>query len=135
MSLFPIAWEQEAAICYAHLPRLARGVESEMRRFRRVMLSLVIILAVVYVSFATYVFWVMHQSPEVIGRTMAKMPDPIVFMLVPFEALWDRARAGALKPGDSAPDFSLQTLDKSESIQLSALNKQRPVVLIFGSYT
>ena len=34
-----------------------------------------------------------------------------------------------------APDFSLLKLDKTERVQLSALNKQQPVVLVFGSYT
>jgi peroxiredoxin len=46
------------------------------------------------------------------------------------------ARAGELKVGDPAPDFSLMKLDKSASVQLSSLTAQgRPVVLVFGSYT
>jgi hypothetical protein len=66
---------------------------------------------------------------------MTKLPGPVPFLLFPFETLWTQARAGTLKVGDPAPDFSLQKQDKSETIQLSALNKQRPVVLVFGSYT
>jgi peroxiredoxin len=46
-----------------------------------------------------------------------------------------RARAGNLQIGDAAPDFSLLKLDKTERVQLSSLNKQQPVVLVFGSYT
>ena len=40
-----------------------------------------------------------------------------------------------LSPGDAAPDFSLLKLDKTERVQLSSLNKEQPVVLVFGSYT
>ena len=32
-------------------------------------------------------------------------------------------------------DFSLLKLDKTERVQLSALNQHQPVVLVFGSYT
>jgi peroxiredoxin len=49
--------------------------------------------------------------------------------------MWMRARAGTLKVGDPAPDFSLQKLHEDERIQLSALHQKQPVVLIFGSYT
>jgi peroxiredoxin len=45
------------------------------------------------------------------------------------------ARAGTLQVGDAAPDFSLQKLDHTGSVQLSAMVKQQPVVLVFGSYT
>lgn len=67
---------------------------------------------------------------------MAKIPGPVPFLVLPFETLWLRARAGTLQIGDPAPDFTLAKLDKSEHIQLSSLTAQaRPVVLIFGSYT
>lgn len=67
---------------------------------------------------------------------MAKIPGPIPFLILPFETLWLRARAGTLQVGDQAPDFSLAKLDKTEHIQLSSLTAQgKPVVLIFGSYT
>jgi hypothetical protein len=77
----------------------------------------------------------MHQPPETFGRVMAKMPGPVPFLLFPFETLWTHARAGNLQVGDAAPDFSLLKLDKTERVQLSTLNKQQPVVLVFGSYT
>jgi hypothetical protein len=81
-------------------------------------------------------YHVMRQPPETFGRFMAKLPGPVPFLLFPFETLWTRARAGDLKVGDRAPDFSLTKLDKSASVQLSTLTAQgRPVVLIFGSYT
>jgi hypothetical protein len=67
---------------------------------------------------------------------MAKIPGPIPFLVLPFETLWMRARAGTLRVGSPAPDFSLTKLDKTAQIQLSSLSAQRrPVVLVFGSYT
>ena len=70
-----------------------------------------------------------------LGKVMARMPAPVVFLAFPFETVWTQARAGKLQIGDPAPDFSLIKLDKSEHVQLSTLNKQQPVVLVFGSYT
>jgi peroxiredoxin len=49
--------------------------------------------------------------------------------------MWTHARAGHLQAGDAAPDFSLTKLDKSATVQLSALTATQPVVLVFGSYT
>jgi hypothetical protein len=67
---------------------------------------------------------------------MAKVPGPVAFLVLPFETLWTRARAGGLRVGDPAPDFTLMKLDKSAQMQLSTLMAQRrPVVLVFGSYT
>jgi len=90
---------------------------------------------IVWLAFVGLIWWSMHQPPEVFGRVMSRMPGPAVFLFAPFETLWTHARAGALHPGDSAPDFALMKLDKSERIQLSSLTAKQPVVLIFGSYT
>jgi hypothetical protein len=102
---------------------------------RRILLRLLLGLLVAYVCFGAYVLWAMHQPPETFGRVMARMPGPVPFLIFPFETAWIHARTGALHVGDRAPDFSLLKLDKSERVQLSLLNQQQPVVLIFGSYT
>ncbi len=94
-----------------------------------------VVLLAVYLAFGSLVWWAMNQPPETFGRVMAKMPGPVPFLLFPFETFWMKARAGTLKVGDAAPDFALLKLDKTERVQLSALNKQQPVVLVFGSYT
>ena len=65
---------------------------------------------------------------------MAKMPM-VAMIVLPFEPLWMHARKGSLREGDAAPDFSLPTLDRSRTVRLSDEVRQRPVVLIFGSYT
>ena len=93
-------------------------------------------LALLWVLCCCGLFWIMRQPPETFGRFMAKVPGPVPFLLFPFETLWMRARAGTLRVGDAAPDFTLTRLDKSAHLQLSAFAAQRrPVVLIFGSYT
>ena len=92
-------------------------------------------LLAVYVAFAATVWWSMHQPPETFGRVMSRLPGPVAFLIFPFETAWLRARAGNLQIGDPAPDFSLLKLDKSETVQLSALSSRQPVVLVFGSYT
>ena len=76
----------------------------------------------------------MHRPPEAFARVMSHLPWQ-VFLILPFETLWTRARAGTLNPGDPVPDFSLLKIDKSERIRLSDLSKTQPVVMIFGSYT
>jgi peroxiredoxin len=49
--------------------------------------------------------------------------------------MWTRARAGNLRVGDVAPDFTLPKLDKSAHVTLSSIRNNKPVVLVFGSYT
>jgi hypothetical protein len=102
---------------------------------RKWLLRLFIGLTVAYFAFAGVIWWAMHQPPETFGRVMARMPGPVPFLLFPFETLWTRARAGNLKMGDAAPDFSLLKVDKSARLHLAELNSRQPVVLVFGSYT
>lgn len=93
------------------------------------------VVLVFYVAFAGCILWAMRQPPETFARVMSHLPGPAAFLLFPFETAWIHARAGELRPGDPAPDFSLLTLDKTARIQLSTLTAQKPVVLVFGSYT
>jgi len=102
---------------------------------RKLLLRILAGLMIAYVGFGSYVWWAMHQPPETFGRVMARMPGPVPFLIFPFETAWIHARAGTLHVGDPGPDFSLLKLDKSERVQLSAVNQQQPVVLVFGSYT
>ena len=44
-------------------------------------------------------------------------------------------REGKLKVGDTAPDFDLKKLVGKGKVKLSGLRGQKPVMLIFGSYT
>ena len=102
----------------------------------RVWLAALVGLALLWVLACASLFAVMRQSPDRFAQVMARVPGPVAFLVLPFETLWTRARAGALQVGDRAPDFSLMKLDKSAQIQLSAITARRqPVALIFGSYT
>lgn len=102
---------------------------------RRMLLTFLTVLTVVYCCFGVFILWAMRQPPETFGRVMARIPGPVPFLIFPFETAWTHARAGKLHVGDLAPDFSLLKVDKSERVQLSVLNQRQPVVLVFGSYT
>jgi hypothetical protein len=108
---------------------------SKKAKLRRTLFRVIAVLFVVWILFSGYIFWAMKQPPEKFGQVMMHMPVPAVFLAAPFETMWMRARAGHLQPGDPAPDFNLLGLDKSTRVQLSSLYAQKPVVLVFGSYT
>jgi hypothetical protein len=65
---------------------------------------------------------------------MAKMPMPAYFVL-PFETLWMRVRAGHLSVGDTAGNLTVKKLEDHAATDLASLWADRPVVLVFGSYT
>ena len=101
-----------------------------MRKFGLVLSSLAVLYLVLVVGLAV----AMRQPPARFGKLMARMPGPM-FLVLPFESLWKWARAGALKPGDAAPQFTLATLDRKSRVSLAEHRGARPVVLVFGSYT
>ena len=105
------------------------------RRWKPVLLKVAVVLFVLWLGFVGFMWHTMKQPPEKFGAVMMHMPIPAVFLAAPFETMWVRARAGELRPGDSAPEFNLQTLDKTSRVALSALKARGPVVLVFGSYT
>jgi hypothetical protein len=100
----------------------------------RLVRKLVILLVVVYLILFAGLLAAMFQPPEVFGRIMSRTPD-IAFLLFPFKRMWLFARSGRLKVGDPAPDFDLKTVDKQSHVQLASFRGQKPVVLVFGSYT
>ena len=91
-------------------------------------------LASAYLVFASALYVAMRQPPERFGAIMAKLPGAVLIVL-PFEPLWMRAQRGNLCVGDQAPDFALPRLDGAGAVRLSAEFPERPVMLIFGSYT
>jgi len=111
-------------------------VNTKYRSVKKALVTTVCVLATVWVVCCVALYGVMRQTPEQFGKVMAKIPGPVPFLIFPFETLWMRARAGTLQVGSPAPDFALTKLDKTAQIQLSALiAEQKPVVLVFGSYT
>lgn len=87
-----------------------------------------------YGAVAGALFLVMLQTPDNFARTMKHVPWP-AFAALPFKPLWNVARSGRVAVGDEAPDFSLESPDHKARFQLSSLRGQKPVVLVFGSYT
>ena len=92
------------------------------------------VLFCLWLGFLGFIGWAMRQPPEVFGHVMARMPMPAYF-LFPFETMWTDARKGTLKVGDPAPNFTVKTLDSRTPVRLASLWAEKPVVLVFGSYT
>ena len=103
-------------------------------RWKRWLLPVAGACFVLWVCFVGYVSWAMRQPPEVFGHVMARMPMPAYFV-IPFETLWNRARKGHLEVGDAAPALQVKRLNETSPVELGSLWAERPVVLVFGSYT
>ena len=95
----------------------------------------VLTLTICYVAFFGVVLSAMLAPPERFGQFMKRMPAPLVWGALPAPRMWRWARAGHLAEGDPAPDFTLRRQGHSERVTLSSYHGQRPVVLVFGSYT
>jgi hypothetical protein len=96
--------------------------------------ALIAVSGLIWVAASAGVYLAMSQTPERFGAIMARVPR-IGMMVLPFKRLWMSARAGSLRIGDPAPDFTLPLLHGDRSVTLSAESRRKPVVLIFGSYT
>jgi hypothetical protein len=97
-----------------------------------------ILLALVgcYVGLFTTVMAAMLQPPERFGVFMKHVPPALVWGPLPAPRMWLWARKGHLDQGDMAPDFSLRTVqDRARRVSFASYRGQRPVVLVFGSYT
>ncbi len=98
---------------------------------RRAVLGLVAL----YISMVGLLAYVVTRPPEQFGQIMKRLPMPLVFGVLPGQRLFMWARDGRLAQGDAAPDFTLRMLDRAGAVTLSSFRGQRPVVLVFGSYT
>jgi len=116
----------------ANFTALAQHVT--MPLMKSLIAKILVTLAVLYALAVASLAWAMHQPPDLFGRVMSHVPGPAMLVL-PFETIWMRARAGTLHKGDQAPDFALRAYDKSSTVQLSSFRGNKPVVLVFGSYT
>jgi hypothetical protein len=107
---------------------------TKKKRVRTWVVTIAAVCFAGWVSLVAYVNWAMHQPPEVFGHVMARIPMPAYFVL-PFETLWSRARKGQLSVGETAPGLTVKKLDDHTPTELASLWAERPVVLVFGSYT
>ena len=95
----------------------------------------VAVLVLAYVLLFGGILIAMSQPPERFGQVMKHLPMSVVWGLLPGPKMWMWARKGTLAEGELAPDFTLPTLDRASRVTLSSHRGQRPVVLVFGSYT
>jgi hypothetical protein len=113
----------------------AQKIKKPLRSLWRWAAVVAFVCLAVWVTGVVYVDWAMRQTPERFGRVMARMPM-VSMMVLPFETLWTHERAGHLNQGDQAPAFTLKQLQGGEApVEMFSLWKERPVVLVFGSYT
>jgi hypothetical protein len=111
-------------------------MNAKSRSVKKAVVATLGAIGTLWVLASVALYGVMRQSPERFARVMAKIPGPVPFLVFPFETLWMYARVGTLQVGSPAPDFALTRLDQTARVQLSSLSAQnRPVVLVFGSYT
>jgi hypothetical protein len=99
------------------------------------LLRAVVALVVLYGVLFSAVALAMMQPPDRFGLFMRYMPAPVVWGALPARRMWLWARHGALEVGDEAPDFTLAFVDHSRRVSLASHRGERPVVLVFGSYT
>lgn len=105
-------------------------IKSVLRRTLKGAVVAIVLYALLLGAFYT----AMVRGPETFSFVVRHTPWP-VFVVLPMEPMWMSARSGHLNVGDAAPDFSLESPDRKGHFQLSSLRGQRPVVLVFGSYT
>jgi len=87
-----------------------------MKMWHWFLISFVLILGIAYAGLS----YMMGGPRDVYGFLRYALPQ------------W---RRGALRVGDTAPDFQLYTTNGNETFRMSERRGNRPMVLIFGSYT
>jgi hypothetical protein len=114
--------------------RLPYAAMQLMRAAWRTAAAIVAVCALLWTAAIAGIYAAMRQPPERFGAMMAHVPVATMLVL-PFKPLWMSARAGDLRIGDRAPDFSLPLLHGDRLVTLSEEHARKPVVLVFGSYT
>ena len=104
------------------------------KSWKRKALKIAALLVLIYLVISGALYAAMLQPPEKFAKTVSHVPWP-AFMVLPFEPLWNSARSGGLQVGDVAPGFDLETVDHTGRFALASVRGQKPVVLVFGSYT
>jgi hypothetical protein len=100
----------------------------------KLFVRLILIVLSAYLLMLAAFFGMMLLPPARFAKAVSHVPEPL-FAVLPLEQLWLLARTGHLKVGALAPDFDLPTLDNASRVRLSSFRGEKPVVLVFGSYT
>ncbi len=93
----------------------------------------VAVVVLAYGGTCAALYAAMRRPPERFAAVMKHVPLPAM-MILPFETMWNRARAGTIAVGAQAPPFTLSTRDRTGTVTLASL-RGKPAVLVFGSYT
>lgn len=112
----------------------ARMADRPRRSVLRALVTLLTSVALLWVAATAGLYAAMSQTPATFGRIMSHVPT-FAMIVLPFKPLWMSARAGHLAVGDFAPDFDLPMLHGDRRVRLSEQVREKPVVLVFGSYT
>jgi len=100
-----------------------------IRKYRKLAAGIVL----VYVAMSGGLYYIM-RSPALFTGVIRYVPNPAL-KIFPFKPLWFAARLGRLRMGDHAPEFTLPAADGKSTVSLASFHGQKPVVLVFGSYT
>jgi hypothetical protein len=101
----------------------------------RLVLRVLTLALVAWLLASAALFAVMLLPPEKFAAVVGKAPAGLIGRILPFAPLWKVARKGSVDAGDPAPEFDLERLDKTGRVKLTSHMGDRPVVLVFGSYT
>jgi hypothetical protein len=69
------------------------------------------------------------------GKTLAPQDSPLTLQDVLASEDYRDLSTPKVAEGDAAPDFELPLLGRDDTVRLSSLVDERPVALVFGSYT
>ncbi|MEZ5402547.1 MAG: hypothetical protein R2729_22925 [Bryobacteraceae bacterium] len=101
----------------------------------RIAAKLAYLAVALWLAGCLVMYGIMTRTPEAISRTASHVPGWLMMGILPFQSLWTVARRGDVAVGDAAPDFDLPLQDGSGRVRLSSHVGERPVLLVFGSYT
>jgi len=107
----------------------------------RVTAKILVVVLALYAGVIGALYTIISLPPGRFANIIAGIPtseapgSPVFRYLLPLEPIFKTARRGKLHVGDIAPDFDLKLVHGDSRVRLSSFRDQKPVVLIFGSYT
>ena len=110
-----------------------------MRKKRLILIACVLLLAVGVLTFSDVPRRIVFRTGMVVSGAKRDIdrgqPLSQVLRRIAFRYMYQESEPGRLNVGDVVPDINFLTVDGKSQLRLSQLIKEKPVVLIFGSYT
>jgi hypothetical protein len=101
-----------------------------MKKLLKIGIAVLLAYGLVVVGF----YVAMRQKPGTFSKVMSHTPDA-AFIVLPFKSMWLNARKGSLRPVTLRRISGSRNIAKTSKVRLSSFRGQKPVVLVFGSYT